>query len=217
MQTAIYVNNGATIDLSDHNDFYNIGGFTSGGNGVTYSGTSYGSLSAWHTASGFDGNSITTNPNLDANYKLQAGSPAIGLGANLTSLGITGLDSDKAGTSRPSSGAWDAGAYEYGIPQASSPSCNPAFGNVPQTVTCINPNAGTTIMCYAASPTTPATNGAGTACSTGTAYTTPLSIASPETLEVIAGVAGDTDSAVISYTYTQAASYSNSHLGLILQ
>jgi hypothetical protein len=52
------------------------------------------------------------NPLLDANYRLQAGSAAISLGANLTSLGIAALDSDAAGTPRPSSGAWDAGAFQ---------------------------------------------------------------------------------------------------------
>ena len=85
------------------------------------------------------------------------------------------------------------------------PSCTPTSGVVPQTVTCTNPNTGTTIMCYASSPTVPATNGLGTACSSGTAYTTQLAISSAETLEVIAGVAGQSDSSVSSYTYTAAA------------
>jgi hypothetical protein len=53
----------------------------------------------------------TGNPNLDSNLKPTAGSAAIGHAANLTSLSITGLDSDRAGNSRPSSGAWDIGAY----------------------------------------------------------------------------------------------------------
>lgn len=86
--------------------------------------------------------------------------------------------------------------------QASPPSCTPTGGVVPQTVTCTNPNSGTTIMCYAFYPTTPATNGAGTACSTGTQYTTALAISSAETLNVIAGVASETDSSVVSYSYT---------------
>jgi hypothetical protein len=85
---------------------------------------------------------------------------------------------------------------------ASPPSCAPISGNVPQNVTCTNPNSGTTIMCFAASPTTPATNGSGTACNAGTAYTTTITISSPETLNIIAGVATKTDSSVSSYTYT---------------
>ena len=85
------------------------------------------------------------------------------------------------------------------------PSCIPTGGIVPQTVTCTNPNPGATIMCYASSPTVPATNGLGTACSSGTAYTTQLAISSAETLEVIAGVAGQSDSSISSYTYTAPA------------
>ena len=97
----------------------------------------------------------------------------------------------------------DIGAYQFGS-AASSPSCTPTSGAVPKTVTCTNPNSGTTVMCYAASPTVPATNGSGTGCTTGTQYTTALTISSPETLELIAGVAGESDSSVVSYTYTSA-------------
>jgi hypothetical protein len=45
---------------------------------------------------------------------LQAGSPAIAAGANLTSLRQTFLNSDKNGTARPSTGAWDVGAFSSG-------------------------------------------------------------------------------------------------------
>jgi hypothetical protein len=96
-------------------------------------------------------------------------------------------------------------AFKKSIPQASSPSCTPTSGVVPQTVTCTNPNSGTTVMCYAASPTVPATNGVGTGCTTGTAYTIPLVIASPETLNVIAGTSLVADSNLVSYTYTSAS------------
>jgi hypothetical protein len=88
---------------------------------------------------------------------------------------------------------------------AIAPSCAPTSGVVPQTVTCTNPNSGTTVMCYAVSPTNPATNGSGTACSTGTQYTTALTISSAETLNVIAGVSGISDSTISSYTYTASA------------
>jgi hypothetical protein len=100
-------------------------------------------LAAWQTFSGQDENDVTTSPNLSATYSLNAGSPAIGAGANLASLGITGttatnsvctgsgtplsgctgtgtgsygtysLATDLAGVARPSTGAWDIGAYEY--------------------------------------------------------------------------------------------------------
>jgi hypothetical protein len=92
-----------------------------------------------------------------------------------------------------------------GTPQASPPTASPTSGVVPQTVTVTNPNSGTTVVCYATNSTIPATNGLGTGCTTGTQYTTPLTISSAETLNLIAGVASDTDSTVVSYTYTAAA------------
>jgi hypothetical protein len=69
------------------------------------------SLSSWKNNCTCDSSSITTNPNLSTSYKPQSGSSALGLGANLTSLGITALDRDLAGAARPSSGAWTVGAY----------------------------------------------------------------------------------------------------------
>ncbi|MGB9488470.1 MAG: choice-of-anchor Q domain-containing protein [Terriglobia bacterium] len=77
---------------------------------------------------GCDSASVTTDPKLagessfasggtltTAGFRLQAGSPAIGLGTNLTSLcsSIPALCYDAAGNQRPTTGAWDAGAYEY--------------------------------------------------------------------------------------------------------
>ncbi|MEO6965568.1 MAG: choice-of-anchor Q domain-containing protein [Acidobacteriaceae bacterium] len=71
-------------------------------------------LSAWQTASGQDASAISTNPNLTSGYVPNAGSPVIGAGTNLTSLGITALNVDAAGNARPSSGAWDMGAFSSG-------------------------------------------------------------------------------------------------------
>ena len=68
-------------------------------------------LSSWRSSCSCDASSVTTSPNLDTTYRPQSGSSAIGLGANLTSLGITPLDSDITDNVRPSSGAWIAGAY----------------------------------------------------------------------------------------------------------
>jgi hypothetical protein len=72
-------------------------------------------FSQWQ-AEGFDANSTTGAPNLSSSYTLQSGSAAIGLGTNLTSLctgNLVPLCSDKAGNPRPSTGNWDAGAYNY--------------------------------------------------------------------------------------------------------
>jgi len=55
-------------------------------------------------------NLMATDPLFNTGqYTLTSGSPARGYGVNLTSVFTT----DKAGNTRPSSGAWDAGAYMY--------------------------------------------------------------------------------------------------------
>ena len=91
-------------------------------------GGSGGSLSyAQWQALGFDANSSTASPNLSSQYTPGTGSSAIALGTNLTSLGLTNLDTSAPQTfgvagvcgsgcvQRPatSSVAWGAGAYAY--------------------------------------------------------------------------------------------------------
>lgn len=71
-------------------------------------------FAAWQTACSCDADgayyaSNTVNPN----GTLQAASPAIRGGANLTSLGIAGLEIDAAGVARPATGPWDIGAYQH--------------------------------------------------------------------------------------------------------
>jgi hypothetical protein len=94
------------INAMDNNIYYNIGTTTISAGGTTYT------LAQWQALK-YDLSSLTSNPNLDGSYKLQATSPAIATGANLTSVGITALNSDKTGISRPQGAAWDIGAYEY--------------------------------------------------------------------------------------------------------
>jgi hypothetical protein len=94
----------------DHNLFYGnpSGAFNLANNGSTVSYTT--------------GTAINSDPGLvneslgsfDAHIK--AGSPSIQAGLNLYSTFTT----DMVGTSRPSSGAWDLGAYNYGSTSASS-------------------------------------------------------------------------------------------------
>lgn len=70
---------------------------------------------------GYDSGSTTSDPRLSTTYRPQAGSSAIGRGANLTSVGITALKWDKAGTPRALSGSctlgvtgcWDSGALQF--------------------------------------------------------------------------------------------------------
>jgi len=97
------------------------------------------------------------------------------------------------------------GAFKAGVAQATAPSCTPTSGVVPQTVTCTNPNSGTTDMCYTTNGATPATDGTGTGCTTGTEYTTTISVSVAETLKIIAGTSIAADSSVVSYTYTSAS------------
>lgn len=74
-------------------------------------------FSQWQTTSKGDANSVNSPSgiSLDANFKPEVGSPVIGAGTNLTSLCGTysALCSDLAGVARPSSGAWDVGAFQY--------------------------------------------------------------------------------------------------------
>lgn len=118
-------------DSIDYNDLY---GATSG------IASGYGALASWQAgstpicSSGCDAHSINIDPQLDTGYTLRSGSPAIGKGTNLTSLGISGLDQGapqyfgvnyacgNGCVSRPSSGSWDIGAY----PSSSLTSDRPA-------------------------------------------------------------------------------------------
>jgi hypothetical protein len=103
----------STIIASQNNVWYNmVNHFAAVGGGPTY----YGSMSSWNSATGLEANSTTSNPNLSSTYTLQSGSSAIGLGANLDSMGIVPLDSDKAGAQRPGTPmAWDAGVYQSNV------------------------------------------------------------------------------------------------------
>ena len=56
-------------------------------------------------------------------------------------------------------------------------------------------------MCYTTSGTTPATAGNGTSCTTGSVYSTAISVSASETLKIIAGTSTLTDSSVVSYSY----------------
>ena len=118
-------------------------------------------------------------------------------------VGVNCENIDPLGVTRGANGTIDRGALQIGNSQATAPSCTPGNGAYAstQTVTCTNPNSGTTVMCYSTS-TTPATNGAGTGCTTGTAYTVALSITIPSTLKVIAGTSLLPDSTVSTYSYT---------------
>lgn len=108
--------NGATaISSSNGNVFYQFQSLADLNNSY------YNNLSNWQgcsscTATGSpDGGGQSANPLLSAVFQLVSNASAAWQnGINLTSLGITALDSDKMGTPRPSSGPWSAGAYQGG-------------------------------------------------------------------------------------------------------
>jgi len=130
-----YLNAGYSGVVSDYNDFYNLLGstlsFYAGGSGFT-------TLSDWTAGMKLDTHSISGNPKLTPSFLLSTGSPAIGVGTNLTALGIPGLDvgapqtfgvNGSCGTgcvARPTSGAWDMGAFQ--VSGSSSTQVNPPSG-----------------------------------------------------------------------------------------
>ena len=85
-------------------------------------------------------------------------------------------------------------------PQASAPTFSPSSGAPPQTVTISTTSGG--VICYNTTGS-PQTNG-GTGCTTGTKYTAPVSVASPQTLYAVAGGTGFLDSSINSATYATA-------------
>jgi hypothetical protein len=97
---------------------------------------------------GCDVHSILANPLLTSSYALNAGSPAIGVGKNLTNLcsTVTALCTGAPQTfgyngncgngciSRPASGNWDLGAYPFGSPSATKPNVPSAPSSLLATV-----------------------------------------------------------------------------------
>lgn len=91
---------------ANNNDYFNNGFIAQSATGGTYT------FGTWQSA-GFDAAGSNSNPIFGTSYALTSGSAAIGLGANLTSLTITPLDSDIINVARPGSGAWDAGVRQF--------------------------------------------------------------------------------------------------------
>ena len=94
-------------------------------------GGGYCSFPQWQTVKPDSHGQVTTAaPNYGPSFQLQTGSPAIGFGANLSSLctgNVALLCSDKSGAARPGGNtAWDAGASLF------------AGGNIPNPPTGLN-------------------------------------------------------------------------------
>jgi hypothetical protein len=110
---------------------------------------------------------------------------------------------------------WSAYWVEYQYPHplegfAIYPTILPGAGTYgsTQTVTMSNPNASG-VVCYTVNGTTPATNGDGATCATGTAFTTSstnVSVSTTETLKAIAGTSTASDSQVNQQPFTISGS-----------
>jgi hypothetical protein len=104
------------LTASDYNAWYSLGSYSM----IWNNNGGYNSLAAWKAGTGFDGHSVTSNPNLSSSYVPNSGSPVIAAGTNLYSVcngqpnpGLGALCADAAGNARPVSGNWDMGAYAY--------------------------------------------------------------------------------------------------------
>jgi hypothetical protein len=105
----------SSVTAMDNNIYYN------NATALVHWGTSnLTSIASVRSTTGMETNGQEANPLINAlpTPTLQSGSPAIGKGANLTSLGQAFLDSDKNGMVRPSTGAWDVGPYSSGSTSA---------------------------------------------------------------------------------------------------
>jgi hypothetical protein len=111
--TYLYLSSFSGATTTINNNAYDLTGASTGhAFKVNYTGGA--TFSQYIAAnSTYDTNSITPTSLGVSSYQPQSGSALIGAGANLTSLGITSLDTDYAGAARPSTGAWDIGAYKY--------------------------------------------------------------------------------------------------------
>jgi hypothetical protein len=113
---------GSSFTGSDFNSFHD-----NGYDVVTFDGANhYYSVAQWQSANGgcpgtgYDCGSITIEPDLTGTYRpYSKNSPLIYAGANLSGLGISTLNIDKAGKLRPATGPWDIGVYQYAGEKAS--------------------------------------------------------------------------------------------------
>jgi hypothetical protein len=118
-------NGGGMIASADYNLYYGLTGLNQAPSAVMIDHHSsinfYSSIAQWLSSSGFDSHGVANDPKLTSNFTLGTGSGAAGTATNLTSLGIAALNADRAGAPRPTSGAWDAGAYQISSKIATAP------------------------------------------------------------------------------------------------
>lgn len=119
-QSDITIRFGTTLAALDNNLYVDMSSFDGDRNTFSYNGKSYQALSDWQAACGCDAHSKFVTPGqvqFAGTGQLQAGSPAVDEGANLTRIATgdtSALATDIVGAARPSSGNWDAGAFQSG-------------------------------------------------------------------------------------------------------
>ena len=141
----LHFNGSYSTSAVDYNDYLNWGSFGGWGSPACASGCF--TFSAWQTKStdecsgGCDMHGMAANPNLNPSFVPSGGSPVLGKGANLSSLGIAGLNQGApqffgvnyaCGTGcgpRPGTGggAWDIGAYQVTGLSTSLPGAPPGL------------------------------------------------------------------------------------------
>ena len=134
--TFAYLWGGTIIFAADYNQYeaQGAGGSTAWQYGAASINTN--NFATWQSGlpggSGQDAHShYYSTSSVNSDGTLKPGSLAGGAGTNLTSLGITALNSDKNGVARPSSGSWTIGAYGLGT---STPTVLSAPTNLKATV-----------------------------------------------------------------------------------
>ena len=169
------------------------GGYTCYPNGCS-------TFKGWVSDLGFDTHGTAANPNLLSTGHIAAGSSAIGLGTNLTSVcngdaNLAPLCSDAAGVARPSMGAWDSGAYQYVAPTLVSIAITPTSTTIPR----LGTQQYTAIATWSDTTTTDVTN-------TATWASTSTGVATINGSGLASGVANGST----TITATQSAITSNS-------
>jgi hypothetical protein len=118
-QTLIEIDNSSLVSGGLNNNVYQQ---VNGAGAFSWNTKFTSSLSQWQSDTGQDSSAkLVASAGVSTTGQPQAGAAVIGAGANLTSLGVSALNLDAAGKQRPSSGAWDSGAYSYGSGTTSTP------------------------------------------------------------------------------------------------
>jgi hypothetical protein len=147
----------------------------------------------------------STQPFASGTYAPPSGSAAIGAGTALAGamavMPVRFQYNAATSTVTPRSYPLTIGAVDQSTPTVANPTFSPSAGSYTgaQSVTISTSTPGATLCWQVGSP--PTTNGAGV-CTSGTTYTGPVSVNSSETLYAIGTLNGDSDSAVVSATYT---------------